>query len=162
IGVLDGACPGAAQLAGGLPRTGTITRVAFPKGDTTPPAIGDLSRASYAFAAVARDRNCGVLATGCSVVDLTKSKDITIKLAATSHPAGSCVSGETCAEAQCVPTVGTPDTTLGVGCSMQLVGAGPLGDPLVAGGGDVVSAPALVATEKGFLLAYREYDPMGG
>ena len=46
-------------------------------------------------------------------------------------------------------------------CSLALVGAGPLGDPLVQNGG-VASAPAIAATANGFLLAYREYDPLGG
>jgi hypothetical protein len=162
VGVFNGACPSATQLAGGIPRSGTLTRIAFPKGDSSPPLIGDLPKAPYAFAAVARDGHCAVVATGCSVVDLGKSKDVTIHLAATAHPTGACAAGETCAEAECLPALGNGDPTRGANCSMELVGAGPLGDPLVLGGGDVVSAPALVATENGFLLAYREYDTGGG
>jgi hypothetical protein len=162
IGVIDGACPAATQLAGGIPRSGTVTRVAFPKGDTSPPSLGNLARASYAFAAVARDANCGIVATGCSVVDLAKSKAVTVTLAGTQRATGACVAGEQCAYGECLPTRGSNDPTLGAGCSMQLLGAGPLGDPFVLNGGDVVSAPAVVATEKGFLLAYREYDVSGG
>jgi hypothetical protein len=161
VGVFDGPCPGRTELAGGIPRSGTLTRLAFPKGDTSPPLVGDLKKASYGFAAVARDSNCAVVATGCNYVDLTKATDVSIELAATQTPAGACVAGETCAEAQCVPVPATTDPTLGAGCSMQLVGAGPLGDPMVFDG-DVVSAPAVVATESGFLVAYREYDPNGG
>jgi hypothetical protein len=162
IGVIDGPCPSATQLAGGIPRSGTVTRVAFAKGDSSPPSLGDLARASYAFAAVARDANCGIVATGCNVVDLAKSKAVTVTLAGTQQATGACVAGEQCAYGECLPTRGSNDPTLGAGCSMQLVGAGPLGDPFVLNGGDVVSAPAVVATEKGFLLAYREYDVTGG
>jgi hypothetical protein len=161
VGVFDGTCPSATQLAGGIPRSGTLTRIAFPKGDTSPPLVGELSKKAYAFAAVARDANCAVLATGCSVVDLSKAKDVTIHLTATAQAAGACASGETCAEAECVPALGNGDPILGGHCSMELVGAGSLGDPLILGGGDVVSAPAVVATERGFLVAYREYDPNG-
>jgi hypothetical protein len=162
VGVFNGTCPSATQLAGGIPRSGTLTRIAFPKGDTSPPLVGDLSKAPYAFAAVARDANCAVLATGCSVVDLGKAKDVTIHLSATAHATGACASGETCAEAECVPALGPGNPTLGGHCTMELVGAGPLGDPLVLNGGDVVSAPAIVGTEHGFLIAYREYDANAG
>ena len=161
VGVFDGPCPGRTELAGGIPRSGTLTRIAFPKGDTSPPLVGDLKRASYAFAAVARNGDCGVVAIGCNYVDLTKATDVTINLAATQRPTASCVTGETCADGECVPVPATNDPTLGADCSMQLVGAGPLGDPMVFDS-DVVSAPALVATESGFLVAYREYDPNAG
>jgi hypothetical protein len=162
IGVIDGACPSATQLAGGIARSGTVTRVAFPKGDPSPPSLGDLPRASFAFAAVARDASCGIVATGCNVVDLAKSKAVTVTLGVTQQATGACVAGEQCADGECVPVRGGNDPTLGAGCSMQLVGAGPLGDPFVLNGSDLVSAPAVVATEKGFLLAYREYDVTGG
>jgi hypothetical protein len=162
IGVIDGPCPSTTQLAGGIPRSGTLTRIAFAKGDTNPPLVGDLKKAPYAFAAVARGGDCSVVATGCTIVDLTKAKDVNIQLAATQQPSGACSAAETCAEAQCVPALASSSTALGAHCSMQLIGAGPLGDPLVVDGSDVVSTPALVATESGFLVAYREYDPNAG
>jgi hypothetical protein len=162
IGVIDGPCPSAIQLAGGIPRSGTLTRIAFARADSNPPLVGDLKKAPYAFAAVARGNDCGIVATGCTIVDLTKAKDVNIQLAATQQPSAACSAAETCVEAQCVPAIANGDTSLGARCSMQLVGAGPLGDPLVLYGSDVVSAPALVATESGFLVAYREYDPNAG
>ncbi len=162
IGVIQGPCPPRSQLAGGIPRSGTVTRIAFPRSDASPPTVGDLPRASYAFAAVARAGDCGIVATGCTEVDLTKSGGVSVNLTATQQPTAACVAAETCTEGECVPALGPKNPMLGAGCSMQLVGAGPLGDPLVLGGGDVVSAPALVATETGFLVAYREYDPNAG
>jgi hypothetical protein len=162
IGVLAGNCPSAGQLGGGIPTAGTIARVAFQKGDSSPPAIGALPKGSYAFAAAARGTDCGVLAVGCTEVDLTEARDISISLGDTTAPAGACVAGETCSAGRCVPTTTPGDPTLGAGCSMDLVGAGPLGDPLELSGTVVASSPALAVTETGFLVAYREYDPVQG
>jgi hypothetical protein len=160
VGVLPGACPGSAALAGGLPITGLVTRVAFAKGNTTPPPIGSLKKGAYAFAAVARGADCSVLATGCSQVDVTDARDVSITLTATSRPAGACTAGSTCFDARCVPTLSGTDAGAS-GCPMTLVAAGPLGDPTGATP-DIASTPAAVATESGFLIAYREYDPTGG
>jgi hypothetical protein len=162
VGVLPGPCPPPDQLAGGIPRSGTVTRIAFQKGDTSPPAIGDLKKGPYAFAAVARGADCSVLATGCTRADVTETRDVSIQLGPTSAPSGACAAGESCVQGRCAPNVGGGDPTLGAGCSMDLVGAGPLGDPLQPGGSDVSSAPAIAVTESGFLVAYREYDQLGG
>ncbi len=161
IGVLPGACPSATELAAGIPPTGAVVRVAFQKGDADPPAIGDLKKASYAFAAVARAADCSVLATGCSEVDVTKARDVTIALGATTTPVGACAAGETCGAGQCAPSTNPDDPGVGAGCSMQLVGAGPFAVPL-DDSGDTASAPAVAVTETGFLVAYREYDPGQG
>ncbi|HEY8039566.1 MAG TPA: hypothetical protein VIF15_07220 [Polyangiaceae bacterium] len=162
IGVLAGACPLPSQLAAGIPPSGTVARVAFMKGDTSPPPIGSLAKATYAFAAAARGADCGVLATGCTTADLTSAHDVSIPLAATPAPTGACGAGETCAGGRCAPALGGGATNLGAGCSMELVGAGPLGDPLELSGSDVASAPAIAISERGFLVAYREYDQLQG
>jgi len=160
VGVMPGACPASSALAGGLPITGLVTRVAFAKSNASPPPIGSLKKGAYAFAAVARGANCNVLATGCSQVDVTDARDVSITLSATSQPAGACTAGSTCFDARCVPTLGGGDAGAS-GCPMTLVAAGPLGDPTGATP-DIASTPAAVATESGFLIAYREYDPTGG
>jgi len=162
IGVLPGACLSSAQLGGGVPTSGTVARVAFQKGDTDPPAVGDLAKASYGFAAAARGADCSVLATGCSLVDVTHARDVSIPLTATTTPVGACSAGETCDTGRCIPSLAPGAPSLGAGCSMQLVGAGPLGDPLELSGSDVASAPAVAVTESGFLVGYREYDPGAG
>jgi hypothetical protein len=162
IGVLPGVCLPSAALAGGIPSSGTVTRIAFQKGDASPPAVGDLAKASYGFAAAARGADCSVLATGCTVVDVTQARDVSITLASTSSPAGACSADETCDTGRCVPSLVPGNPAFGAGCSMQLVGAGPLGDPLELSGSDVASAPAVAVTETGFLIAYREYDPGAG
>jgi hypothetical protein len=164
VGVIAGACPPPSQLAGGLPATGLVERIAFAHGNASPPALGSLKKGSYAFAAVARAADCSVVATGCSEVDVTNARDVEVTLAPTSPPAGACLAGTTCFDARCVPG-GSVDDAGGDGgasaCTLSFVGAGPLGDPLGVTP-DVVSSPAAVATESGFLVAYREYDPTGG
>ncbi|HEY1696581.1 MAG TPA: hypothetical protein VGG39_30680 [Polyangiaceae bacterium] len=162
IGVYEGACPSQDQLGGGIPASGAVAEVAFQKGDDSPPVIGALKKAEYAFAAAARAADCSVVATGCTQADVTEARDVSISLGATSASAGACTSGETCADGRCVPTSDPNDPTLGAGCSMQLVGAGPLGLPLELSGSDTASTPAVVVTEAGFLVAYREYDPNAG
>lgn len=162
IGVLPGGCPAPEQLAGGIPTSGTVARVAFQKGDTSPPAVGDLPKASYAFAAVARAADCSVVATGCTQVDVTNARDVSIALSPTASPSAACAANETCSGGRCAPTLPASGPVAGVGCSMQLVGAGPLGDPLELSGSDTASAPAIAVTEAGFLVAYREYDPGAG
>jgi hypothetical protein len=162
VGVLDGACPSPAQLGGGIPEGATVAHVAFQKGDVSPPAIGTLKKSSYAFAAAARGSDCGVLATGCTQADVTEARDVSITLVDTSSSTAACVAGEACVGGRCIPSSNPDDPTIGAGCSMQLVGAGPLGLPLELSGSDTASAPAVVVTETGFLVAYREYDPVQG
>ena len=162
VGVLDGACPSPAQLGGGIPEGATVARVAFQKGDASPPPIGTLKKASYAFAAAARGSDCGVLATGCTQADVTEARDVSIHLADTGASTAACLAGEACVGGRCIPSSNPDDPTVGAGCSMQLVGAGPLGLPLELSGSDTASAPAAVVTETGFLVAYREYDPVQG
>jgi hypothetical protein len=161
VGVLPGSCPPPDQLAGGLPQTGLLDRIAFAKGDANPPAVGTIKKGSYAFAATARGGDCSVLATGCTEADLTSARDVAITLTATPKPLGACENGATCFDAQCTPSLGGPDASQGARCSMAFVAAGPLGDP-VDPGSEVVSAPAAAWTGSGFLVAYREYDAAGG
>ena len=147
------------MLGGGVPAEGARTRVAFRVKDP-PPAVGDLPKAKYAFAAVAKDATCGVLATGCTDTDVNDDRNIAIQLRAVMG-GGTCTAGAVCAGARCVPGSDNSDPNVGAGCSLQLLGAGPLGNPLT-GSGAIVSAPAISATANGFLIAYREYDQFAG
>src|SRR6478736_6424985 len=61
VGVVPGACPSAAQLASGVPASGTVARVAFRPDDPNAPAIGALSPGKYGFVGVARGDDCRVL-----------------------------------------------------------------------------------------------------
>lgn len=159
IGVFANGCPDPTQLGGGLPVTGTLDRIAVEKGNTSPPAIGTLKKGSYGFVAVARASDCSVLGTGCASVDVTNARDISIAVTPTSPPSGACTADQTCVDARCIAS-STADAS-GAGCALSLVGAGPLGDPFAVVT-DQVSAPAVAVTERGFLVAYREYDGTQG
>ncbi|WP_394827039.1 hypothetical protein [Pendulispora albinea] len=162
IGVFaNAACPTDEQLAAGIPIAGATARAAFRRDSPTRPAIGDLARGSYAFAAVAKGENCSVLAAGCTSVDVGDSHDVTIALNVKNPPSPGCGEGTVCTNAQCAPSNDNGQPSVGAGCSLELLGAGPLGNPLGLSG-TIVSQPAIVPTERGFLIAYREYDAIQG
>ncbi len=147
------------MLGDGVP-DGASTRVAFRRQDKETPRIGDLPRGSYAFAAVARGDDCGVLATGCTEVDLPDTTSVAVDMKATKDKSGACEPGASCQAARCVPANNNADKAVGANCSLELLGAGPLANP-VGGGGTLVSAPAISATPSGFVIVYREIDPNG-
>jgi hypothetical protein len=157
-----GTCPNATQLAGGIPSFGPVARLVFGAGDPTPPGFGDLPRANYGFAAVALSKDCAVIAQGCTTVDVSSASAVTIALSEVSNPAGACESGATCTDAVCVGGLDGGNS----GCSLTLVGGGPLADPLVnpelGMDSTILSPPAIVATSSGFLIAYREFDANSG
>jgi hypothetical protein len=159
VGIFEGlACPSTKQLMGGLPAAGYVSRLAFQSNNGSPPGLGDLKKATYAFAAVARADDCSVVGVGCTVADVTTVRDVSIRVDANQNPATACGPGTICDYARCVPS--HDNGSIGAGCSMELVGAGPLADPLSFG--TIVSAPAVAATDHGFLIGYREYDPLLG
>ena len=141
---------------------GVVARVAFAQSDPNPPAIGNIAKGTYAFVGAARASDCSVVASGCTTANVNDSHDVSIQLGTIAQPAGACTAGQSCLDARCVPSIDNADGALGAGCSLMLVGAGPLGDALQAGGEDIVSAPGVAATESGFLIAYREYDGLAG
>ncbi|MDB4941241.1 MAG: hypothetical protein JWP97_775 [Labilithrix sp.] len=154
----DAKCAGVRpMLFNGVPSTAT-TRVAFRREDPKAPAIGDLDRGTYAFAAVAKGDDCRVLATGCTEVDVDASDSVSIAMTANDPPTGACATGSACQAATCVPADDNQDPSVGAGCSLELLGAGPLANP-VGGSGTMVSAPSVAATPTGFVIAYREIDP---
>jgi hypothetical protein len=155
VGAYPGRCPTAEQLSGPLPSGGLQARVAMAADDKNPPAFGRLPKGTYGFAASVRNSQCGILAAGCAVAELPSESSVEIRLAPLYDNAGACADGITCAYGQCVPAVNSGDPSAGRGCSMQLVGAGPLGAPF--SDDVVISAPSVVATSEGFLIAYREY-----
>jgi hypothetical protein len=158
IGAFPNGCPDPGQLAAGLPPSGLTARVAYAATDA-PVALGDLPAARYGFAAIARGADCGVLADGCATVDVTSARGVHVTLddaTAGQTKATACASGLVCSGARCVPDTSGNDPTAGAGCSMVLVGAGPLPDPL--DGGPYVTAPAIAPMPGGgFLVTYAEY-----
>jgi hypothetical protein len=159
VGVFPGpACNALSpQLAGGIPAEGYVKRLAFLANNGPSPAISEIPRSKYAIGVAARAADCSVVATGCTDVDLTQASSVAVTLNAVATPRGACTDGATCEDAACTPGA----TNLGAGCSLAFVGAGPLADPLGLSG-TVMSAPAVAATQTGFLVAYREWDPITG
>ncbi len=162
VGAYPGASCGALgpQAAGGLPQ-GYAGRIAFRLDAAARPAMGDLPRKSYAFTGVLRDQSCGVVGLGCVTVDVGSSSDIVIAMYATGqNPArGTCATDATCQDAVCVTSTDGTNPTLGSGCTLQMIGAGPLGGRYLDGdtlADEYIGAPAVVATPTGFLVAYRE------
>jgi hypothetical protein len=148
------------MLMDGVPE-GATSRVAFRRqADVPPPPVGDLKSGSYAFAAVARAEDCGVLAAGCVEVDVADVDKVAIPMDPEDGKSGACGLGAACQAARCVPANDNADPSVGAQCSLELLGAGPLANP-VGGGGTLVSAPAIATTPSGFVIVYREIDPNG-
>jgi len=139
--------------------------VAFPASSAAPPALGLLAKQSYGLAAVARAADCSVIASGCSSVNVSGGGTLSVSLAAvTGTPLGACETGSTCELAECVPAADA-SAPPGSSCLLELVGEGPLADPFTDNGNSdttILSAPAISTTPNGFLIAYREYDPVEG
>ena len=155
-----GHCLTSAQLAGGLPESGAVVRVGYDK-NAEAPSLGLLASGSYGFAAVARNADCGVLAAGCTVVDVTRGREVIVDLEATKTPdAANCAFGTVCSGGRCVPPTSGTDPVVGEGCSMQLMGAGPLANALTTQ--PFVGAPAIAATATGFVVVYSEYPAVDG
>ena len=156
----DASCAALApMLLDGVP-DGASTRVAFRRDSPQSPRVGDLDTGNYAFAAVARGDDCSVLATGCIEAEMGKTDTVSIDMSAVDMPSGACGLGSSCQAARCVPANDNADPSVGAQCSLELLGAGPLANP-VGGGGTLVSAPAIAATPSGFVIVYREIDPNG-
>lgn len=153
IGAYDAAtCPSITQLGGGLPRGSLIQRIGFRNGDAAP--TFRVPKGSYAFAATARNTQCEVLGAGCTAIDVPGSSEITIGLKAAPVKGGKCSAGSACNNAECVPAP-TSDG-LGVGCTLEVVGAGPLES--LSTDGSNVSLPVISAVADGFVVAYSQID----
>ncbi len=156
----DARCEAVApMLMNGVPE-GAATRIAFRRDEAVSPRVGDLATGKYAFAAVARGEDCSVLATGCTEAEMGDADNVAINMTATDAPSGACGLGSSCQAARCVPANDNADPSVGAQCSLELLGAGPLANP-VGGGGTLVSAPAIATTPSGFVIVYREIDPNG-
>lgn len=148
------------MLANGVPE-GATARVAFRRQDASGPKFGDIPNGKYVFAAVARDEECAVLAMGCNEEDVGDTSKVAIRMDAIDEPSGKCTVGAVCQAAKCVPANDNSDPSVGAGCSLELLGAGPLVNS-AGGQGTLMSAPAIATTSTGFVIVYRELDPNGG
>jgi hypothetical protein len=118
-------------------------------------SIGELEPGTYGFAALLRDANCNVLASGCTTADVGSIRKVVIPVGAVVPPQGGCAGKAICVDAACVTDDGGLEGGTGSGtCPLTLVKAGKLPKLLEPGG--TATGPALLASANGFLLAYRE------
>ncbi len=148
------------MLPGGAPG-GYTARIAWEKGNA-PPSFGNVPNSNFAFGAVARDKNCAIIATGCTQVDAGHADAIAIATGAVDTPRGACEAGASCQAGACVPANDNSDPSVGAGCSLELLGSGPLANSS-GQDGTIVSAPGIVSLgdDAGFLISYREVDTSG-
>ncbi len=137
------------------------------------PEVGTLDKAKFGFAVILRDSNCGVIAFGCTPVDLDHHRHITIRLNEhddVDHTAAACnaSAGQACVDGACTdaaPQEGGADVPNdhsaegGLGCTFKLVAAANLDNP--AASGAAFAGPVVVPTPKGFVVVYREIDAGG-
>jgi hypothetical protein len=147
------------MLANGVPE-GSTARLAFRRTEPSSPKFGDIPNGRYAFGAVARSDDCTVLALGCTEEDVNEADSIVVAMSASREPTGKCAEGATCQAAKCLPANNNSDPSVGAGCSLELLGAGPL-LAAVGGSGTALSAPAIGVTPTGFVVVYRESEPGG-
>ncbi len=161
VSAIAGGCPSAEQVVSGSVPGATGAHVAFRLDDAAPPSFGELPKGKYGFLASIRNESCAVVAAGCASAEIPRDA-IRIQTALVTNGSQSgCKSGTSCAFGRCVPSVDPANSAAGRNCSMQLLGAGPLGPPLAPS--DIrVSAPTIVASPSGFLIAYREFDATAG
>jgi hypothetical protein len=152
-------CPPLGELGGGVP-VGANARVIFHASQGKNPGLGSLETGSYAFIAVAKGENCEVLASGCSSVEVSESSNVSVPMYERKPPTGACTAGNVCQQGQCVPPINDDGTGSSDECTLEVVGGGPLFDP-PGSTTALVSAPSVVATDQGFLIAYRTNDGKG-
>lgn len=126
--------------------------------------IGNLEKAKYGFSAILRNDRCGVMGFGCTPVDLSHHRHITIAVnELVNPPRGSCEADETCNNSACVPGSageGGVDVDSGpLSCDLELIAAGKFDAPEETG--TLFSGPAVVATPTGFVVMYREATASG-
>lgn len=171
VAVFDGGCPSDDDLIVGDTSKARFHAV-VPATDKLP-AIGDLSKDTYGFAAVLRDSNCGVIAMGCTTADLNSIRRVNVSVRAwrtDAHPHDNvcapytpdqgCVAPLTCVEGKCVGEGGVPDGSSPGDCDLSVVASGTL--PAAISADAQVTGPAVAATSDGFVLVYRQLDPTSG
>jgi hypothetical protein len=148
-----------ATLSGGIPE-GSARRYVWSPGDT-PPSVVDLPPGRVAFAALAKSEGCGVLAFGCTDVEVARATtEVSIPTSSSDDPGrGTCARGAACERARCV------SRELERACSLTLVASGPLAPKLPRPDSDApvnVPSPAIVASGDHFVLSYAEFTPGDG
>jgi hypothetical protein len=161
--VFEGGCPDREKLAAGDVSGNRWMQSIKVAGNFN--EIGNLEKAQYGFSAILRNDRCGVMGFGCTPVDLSHHRHVTVAVnELVNPPRGSCEANETCNNSVCVTGSpgegGVEDVDAGpLTCELELIAAGKFDAPTVAG--TLFTGPAVVATPAGFVIMYREATPSG-
>ena len=152
LAIFEGRCPDRdALLRGDL--SGAI-RVVQGRAGSTLPSIGELDDERYGFAGIFRASDCAIVGIGCSEVDLSEQSTVRIEMLP-AIGSGLCTAGHVCQEGVCTSSEAASDEAT---CTPVLVASGALPEP--KGNARAVGV-GLVATDSGYLAAYREDDADG-
>ena len=122
--------------------------------------IGDLDKKGYGFAAYVKDAQCGVVASGCVNANLAKHRKISIRVEndQQDEPLSRCVEHEACYQGECRDNpdgvwFGKQDVIDPDKCDFELLDTGEF-IHLYNGSAKKYIGPALVSTNKGFVVVY--------
>ncbi len=175
LDIIPDACPeDLGLLADGDPSVVVVQRQVV-AADEDFDAPTTLNAASYGVAVLLKDANCGTIAIACANANLQKVPGIRLRLEGYT-PAKSCPGS--CHEGECAtPGTGGSGGTGGAGgsggkggkggsggssaggCTLELVKSASLSSPIEIGA--TVTGPAVVATDTGFLVGYRDVSGDG-
>lgn len=141
--------------------------------DQSFPNVGDLEKSKYGFAVMLKNEHCGIIAAGCTPVDLNHHRHITVMLNETTNAAvaackaanseacvlGNCVKGDGDAGSSDATADGDATADAGAECKLQVIAADNLDLPIDVG--SAYMGPDVVATPKGFVIVYRAIDAAG-
>lgn len=147
LAVFPNGCPSDDVL-----RTGDIAaalRVISADAGGNLPEIGELDEARFGFAGLLRGSDCAVFGAGCTEADLTKIRKVRVEMLPVPR-SGACQANDICREGSCVDA----EQADGESCLPLLVASGDLPQPSRPGA--AVSGPGIVATDRGYLIGYRE------
>lgn len=113
------------------------------------PELAPLDEARFGFAGLLRGSDCAVFGAGCTEADLTKIRKVRVEMLPMPGT-GACQDDYVCREGSCVDA----DRADGESCLPYLVASGELPQP--SHQKVTVSGPGIVATDKGYLVGYRE------
>lgn len=147
LAVFAGGCPGEEILREG--NWESALRVLHGDAGEPLPSLGELDASTHGFAGVLRSQDCGVVGFGCTEADLSVIRKVRVEMAPSSG-GGACEGGDICKEGSCEPAPSMIEST----CSPKLAFQGELPDR--EGQGSILSGPGVVATDKGYLVGYRE------
>jgi len=131
--------------------------------------VGDLPKDKFGFAALLRKDDCAVVGFGCTPVDFSRHRRVTIQIDPVTPPAGACNTGEgeTCVDGLCkgavpgqdsAPPTDAGDAAVATSCTLTMVSGAGQDLPASSIANANVAGPVAVATSTGFVISYLEWN----